>query len=126
MQPRRLGDITINRIVELEAPYVTLAEIFDEAVPEAVEPHRHWLEPKALDPKSGKFIMPVQSYLLRSRHHTILIDTCIGCTKCEQVCPVDCIESTPFKLHSIDLDVCTRCDACLVVCPVEAILAGSR
>ena len=25
--------------------------------------------------------MPVQSYLLRSRHHTILIDTCIGCRK---------------------------------------------
>ena len=55
-----------------------------------------------------------------------IIDTCIGCTKCEQVCPVDCIESSAFKLHVIDLDVCTRCDACLPVCPVDAILAGSR
>ena len=81
MNPRQLGDITINRILEWEAPFMTLAEFFDEAVAEAVEPHRHWLEPKALDPKTGKIILPVQSYLLRTRHHTILIDTCIGCRK---------------------------------------------
>ena len=81
MQARLLGDITIDRIVELEAPIFHPLEFFDEAVAEAVEPHRQWLEPEALDPASGKFIMPVQSYLLRSRHHTILIDTCIGCRK---------------------------------------------
>ncbi len=81
MAKRQLGDITIDRIVELEAPLATPLEVFDEAVPEAVTPHRHWLEPKALDPASGKMIMPVQSYLVRTRHHTILIDTCIGCRK---------------------------------------------
>ncbi len=53
-------------------------------------------------------------------------DNCIGCTKCAQVCPVDCIESAPFKMHHIDLDICTRCDYCLVACPVDAIKAGSR
>jgi NADH-quinone oxidoreductase subunit F len=53
-------------------------------------------------------------------------DNCIGCTLCEQVCPVDCIDSDPFKMHFIHLDTCTRCDACLVVCPVDAIHAGSR
>jgi glyoxylase-like metal-dependent hydrolase (beta-lactamase superfamily II) len=81
MYPRQLGDITINRILEWEAPFMTLAEFFDEALPEAIESHRHWLEPRALDPGTGKIILPVQSYLLRSRHHSILIDTCIGCRK---------------------------------------------
>jgi glyoxylase-like metal-dependent hydrolase (beta-lactamase superfamily II) len=81
MQIGQLGDITINRILELEAPYARLLELFDEALPEAVEPHRHWLEPRALDPETGKIILPVQSYLVRTRHHTILIDTCIGCRK---------------------------------------------
>ncbi|MBX7255738.1 MAG: NADH-quinone oxidoreductase subunit NuoE [Candidatus Hydrogenedentes bacterium] len=53
-------------------------------------------------------------------------DNCIGCTKCAQVCPVDCIDTAPFKMHFIQLDTCTRCDACLVACPVDAIKAGSR
>jgi NADH-quinone oxidoreductase subunit F len=53
-------------------------------------------------------------------------DNCIGCTKCAQVCPVDCIDGGPYKMHHIDLDICTRCDYCLVACPVDAIKAGSR
>ncbi len=81
MKTRQLGDITINRILELEAPLARPLEWFDEALPEAVEPHRDWLEPKALDPETVKMILPVQSYLLRTRHHTILIDTCVGCRK---------------------------------------------
>jgi glyoxylase-like metal-dependent hydrolase (beta-lactamase superfamily II) len=81
METRQLGDIVINRILELEAPFMRPLEFFDEALPEVVEPHRHWLEPNALDPETGKMIMPVQSYLIRTQHHTILIDTCIGCRK---------------------------------------------
>ncbi len=81
MQTRHLGDITINRVLELEAPFVSPFDMFHEATPELIDPHRHWLEPKALDPKTGKIILPVQSYLIRTRHHTILIDSCIGCRK---------------------------------------------
>jgi glyoxylase-like metal-dependent hydrolase (beta-lactamase superfamily II) len=81
METRRLGDITINRILELEAPFLKPTQFFNAATPEAVELHRDWLEPWALDSKTGRMILPVQSYLVRTNHHTILIDTCIGCHK---------------------------------------------
>jgi len=73
-----LGDITVHRIVEHEVPIYHPSEIFDEATAEALEPYREWLEPKALCPQTGLLIMPVQSYLVRTRHHCILIDACCG------------------------------------------------
>jgi glyoxylase-like metal-dependent hydrolase (beta-lactamase superfamily II) len=41
-------------------------------------PHESWLKPSAMDPESGALLFPVQSYVVRSRHHTILIDACVG------------------------------------------------
>lgn len=81
LQSRQIGNIRIDRIVEFNIPIFPPAEFFDEAVPEALAPHRHWLEPHALDPSTGNMVMPVQSWLLRTRHHRILLDTCIGCNK---------------------------------------------
>lgn len=82
MKSEQLGDIVIDRIVESVASFFHPARFFDEALPEAIEPHRHWLEQSgALDPQTGNMIMPVQSYLIRTPSHTILIDTCVGCHK---------------------------------------------
>jgi len=80
-QTRQLGNIRIDRIVDFDTPIFSPADFFDEAVPEALAPHRPWLEPRALDPASGNMNMPVQSWLLRTRYHRILVDTCIGCHK---------------------------------------------
>ncbi len=77
----QLGDIAVQRIVEHEIPVYHPSDFFDEATAEAVEPYRQWLEPKALCPRTGLMVMPVQSYLVRTRHHCILIDTCVGCQK---------------------------------------------
>jgi glyoxylase-like metal-dependent hydrolase (beta-lactamase superfamily II) len=77
----QLGDITVRRIVEHNIPVYRPTDIFDEATPQAVEKYRDWLEPKALCPRTGCLVMPVLSYLVQTRHHTILIDTCVGCNK---------------------------------------------
>ncbi len=81
MSVLQMGDITVQRILEHEIPVYHPSDFFDQATDEAVEPYREWLEPKALCPHTGLMIMPVQSYLVRTRHHCILIDTCVGCNK---------------------------------------------
>ncbi len=78
IESHRLGEITVQRIVESEEPFLALSDLFKEVSPEAIEAHRHWLEPWALCPKTGRIILPVQSYLVRTSRHTILIDACVG------------------------------------------------
>ena len=76
-----VGDIQVQRIVELVQPFMSPRSMFPEATDEDVAAHRHWLEPHALCPTTGKLIMTVQAYLVRTARHTILIDTCVGCDK---------------------------------------------
>ena len=75
-QPIRLGDVTIHRIIEQEAPLFGVAEFFPTLTEEMLAPHRHWLEPKYLT--GGKLVLCIQSYLVETPTHTILVDTCVG------------------------------------------------
>lgn len=78
MKPRRLGDISLARILEREEPAFVTTQLIPNATPEGLAPYRQWLEPRALDPKTGLFILPIQTYVVRTRHHNILIDACLG------------------------------------------------
>ncbi len=47
-------------------------------------------------------------------------ETCIGCTKCVQVCPVDAIIGAAKHKHNVIDAYCTGCELCLPpLCPVE-------
>jgi ferredoxin len=48
-------------------------------------------------------------------------ETCIGCTKCAQNCPVDAIAFRPYEIHIIDQEKCIKCDGCRQVCPEDCV-----
>ncbi len=86
--------------------------------------------------------------VIRSRLH-VDIDDCIGCLKCERVCPVDCIKIDTVKVlnrgadipnirhkgitsfgtkkalvvtrFDIDMTECCYCNLCVYPCPEECI-----
>lgn len=71
------------------------------------------IEPQAVDPDHDKSKLPMLA----------LIDeaTCIGCTKCIIVCPVDAILGTNKKMHTVIAAECTGCELCIPACPVDCI-----
>jgi glyoxylase-like metal-dependent hydrolase (beta-lactamase superfamily II) len=78
MRQFRLGQIVIERIVESVCTGFDPLSFFPETTPQDWARHRTWMEPRALDPASGNLVLVIQAFLVRTRHHTILIDTCVG------------------------------------------------
>jgi glyoxylase-like metal-dependent hydrolase (beta-lactamase superfamily II) len=87
-QPIRIGDITIHRIVEDVAPFVPFLTFFPDLAPETLAEHAHWLAPRAYDPASGKIVLTFQSYLIETKHHVVLVDTCVGNDKVRPMRPM--------------------------------------
>jgi glyoxylase-like metal-dependent hydrolase (beta-lactamase superfamily II) len=113
-----LGEIVVQRIADMEYPFLPPTDFFAEATAENLVPHRHWLKPHALCLKTGKLILSVKSYLVRSTRHTILIDTCIGCNKSETWLPewlgrqdfvwLERLRSAGVHLDAVDYVFCTH------------------
>lgn len=72
------GDVTVAPIVEMELPLLEAATFFPDWNEDAIEPHREWMVPRHYDPASGKVVINIQSFLVRTPRHTILVDTCVG------------------------------------------------
>lgn len=76
--PLSFGDITITPIVEQVLPFAEPLVFFPTLTKEVLEENRSWLEPRYLDPATGKLVFPIQAFLIKTPHHKILIDSCVG------------------------------------------------
>ena len=75
----KIGDITIHRVVEQEGGFFDPLAFFPSLAPEVLEENRSWLTDGGyLDRQSGQLVLCIQSYVVQTAHHTILIDSCVG------------------------------------------------
>ena len=73
-----VGDLAIHRIIEQETSFLPALDMLPQLTPELLGENRAWMKKiKALD-DNDVLILCFQSYLIRTPHHTILVDTCIG------------------------------------------------
>ncbi|MEE8290493.1 MAG: MBL fold metallo-hydrolase [Candidatus Tectomicrobia bacterium] len=78
MLQQQLGAMLINRIVEYQSSEYERTSFFPETTPEDWARHQDWMKPHAMDPGTGNLTLVMQAYLVRTRHHNILVDTCVG------------------------------------------------
>ena len=52
-------------------------------------------------------------------------DKCMGCGRCEEVCPHRVFEMQNGKAQITDRDLCIECGACSLNCPIEAITVNA-
>lgn len=89
-----IGDIEITKVVEDVAP-TSPKFIFADVSYEDLQRHRDWMHPHFLD-DSGKLVMSIHSFVVKTRHHTILVDTCLGNDKQGRMFPPWNDRNSPF------------------------------
>ena len=78
MTTHRIGDTTITRIEEQMGPGFPANGLLPDWDPAILAEHGGWLAPNYYQPESGRFVSSIQSWVVKTKHHTILVDTCCG------------------------------------------------
>ncbi len=73
----RIGEIEVWRLLDFHAPFLPAAELFPTAGPDAARLIADHV-PEQIDQATGRLILPVQGFLLKTPTHRILVDACIG------------------------------------------------
>src|ERR1700720_3522249 len=72
------GDLTIHRLIEQETTFLPVHDVFAGLTPDLLAENRQWLRDSGSIDATDTLILCFQSYVVRTPHHTILIDSCIG------------------------------------------------
>src|SRR6266498_3739200 len=74
----RLGDVTVSSVVESGRSSFPTASMLPDSTPEAIAAHHGWLKPHFFDEAVGDLGSRIQTFVVRTPRHTVLIDTGVG------------------------------------------------
>lgn len=92
----KLGQTEVSRVEEYMGVCFPPSMLLPDWTAEAVAPHMSWLAPTHYDVASDLLIGSNHTWVIRDRHHTILIDTCAGNHKPRPELPIFNMLDTPY------------------------------
>jgi glyoxylase-like metal-dependent hydrolase (beta-lactamase superfamily II) len=112
------GDLTIHRIIEQETTFLPALEMLPTLTPERLAENRPWMKKAGAIDDSDALILCFQSYIVKTPHHTVLIDSCIGNDKPRPTRPnwnmktddiyMRGLNAAGFTVGDIDYVMCTH------------------
>ena len=78
MQTTRIGGFEVHRIAEYEGPFIAPETFFPDFDPEAVRTNPDHPGARLIDAATGNLLFSFHSFIIKTGHHTILIDSCLG------------------------------------------------
>jgi glyoxylase-like metal-dependent hydrolase (beta-lactamase superfamily II) len=112
-----VGEVEILRVEESLGRGFQPNALLPDWNPADIEPHLSWLAPTYYDPAADRIVSSIHSWVLKTRHHTILIDTCVGNHKERPGQPRFHMLDRPYmenfakaglKVENIDFVLCTH------------------
>src|SRR5689334_656065 len=113
-----VGDLTIHRIIEQETTFMPALELLPALTPELLGENRYWLKHAAAIDDADVLMLCFQSYVVKTPHHTILVDSCIGNDKPRPNRPkwnmktddtyLRALGAAGFSVDDIDFVMCTH------------------
>lgn len=91
----RIGDIEVMRVEDFIDPEVPIRFLLPDLTDEALESNKRWLAPTFMNAETDTVAIHIQSWLMRTRHHTILVDACVGNHKPRHFPPFN-MRETPY------------------------------
>jgi glyoxylase-like metal-dependent hydrolase (beta-lactamase superfamily II) len=76
--PIQVDDITIHPVIEQQGNWFNVMEFFPTLTKELLDENRSWMEPAFLDPSNNGLVLCIQGFVIKTPHHNILIDSCVG------------------------------------------------
>lgn len=73
-----VGNLAVSRVIEYDGPLFIPDELLPDLTSERLAVEQGWMVPDFYDPVRKRLVSCVQSYAFRTRHHAVLVDTCVG------------------------------------------------
>ena len=113
-----VGDLTIHRIIEQETTFLPALDMLPGLTPELLAENRAWMREAGAIDAEDVLILCFQSYIVKTPHHTILVDSCIGNDKPRPLRPkwnmktddtyMRALAAAGFSVDDIDYVMCTH------------------